>query len=85
MKCEALRAFAQKRHYLVWPEDPQDLEWFYEKLFSKILKNTKVKQIPVDKSEPAKDAIQSSDSIELENIRATTWTWYSIHSDICIV
>lgn len=72
MKCEAIRAFVQKRQYLVWPEDPQDLERFYEKLFSKILKNTKVKKFPADKAEPAKDDTQpqNGEGIELENIRA---------------
>lgn len=72
MKCEAIRAFVQKRQYLVWPEDPQDLEWFYEKLFSQILKNTKVKKFPADKAEPAKDDTrpQNGERIELENIGA---------------
>lgn len=76
MKCEAIRAFAQKRHYLVWPEDPQDLVWFYEKLFSKILKNSKVQKFSVDKAEPVKDDIQTRDKIE--NIRAVTWMGHLI-------
>lgn len=67
MKCETIRTFAQKRQYIVWPEDPQDIEWFYMKLFSKILENTKVKKFPVDKAEPAKDS-HNGERIELENI-----------------
>ncbi|CAB1340188.1 unnamed protein product [Coregonus sp. 'balchen'] len=39
MKCEAIRTFVQK-----WPEDTQDIEWFYEKLMSKILKHRKIKK-----------------------------------------
>nr|CEF90216.1 TLR5m protein [Coregonus maraena] len=44
MKHKAIRTFAQKREYLQWPEDPQDIKWFYEKLMSKILKDRKVKK-----------------------------------------
>ncbi|CAB1340177.1 unnamed protein product, partial [Coregonus sp. 'balchen'] len=44
MKCEAIRTFVQKREYLQWPEDTQDIEWFYEKLMSKILKHRKIKK-----------------------------------------
>lgn len=74
MKYEAIRAFVQKRQYLVYPEDPQDLEWFYEKLFSKILKKTKVKKFTVDKAERAKDDAQpqNGDRIELESISTVT-------------
>lgn len=72
MQCEAIRAFAQKRHYLVWPEDPQDLEWFYEKLFSKILKNTKVNKFPGNKAELGKDDTLNGERIELETIRVVT-------------
>ncbi|XP_071019196.1 toll-like receptor 5 [Oncorhynchus clarkii lewisi] len=41
MKHEGIRTFAQKREYLQWPEDTQDIQWFYEKLMSKILKDKK--------------------------------------------
>ncbi|XP_055728562.1 toll-like receptor 5 [Salvelinus fontinalis] len=41
MKHEGIRTFAQKRDYLQWPEDTQDIQWFYEKLMSKILKDKK--------------------------------------------
>ncbi|XP_018599393.1 toll-like receptor 5 [Scleropages formosus] len=37
MKHEAIRAFVKKKEYLRWPEDLQDLEWFYAKLTGKIL------------------------------------------------
>ncbi|KAK5607744.1 hypothetical protein CRENBAI_012691 [Crenichthys baileyi] len=48
MKCNAVRAFVQRREYLTWPEDPQDLQWFYERLVSLILRDTKVKKFPVE-------------------------------------
>lgn len=41
MKHEGIRTFARKREYLQWPEDTQDIQWFYEKLMSKILKDKK--------------------------------------------
>lgn len=69
MKCNAVRAFVQRREYLIWPEDPQDLEWFYERLFSQILKDTKVKKFAEDKPEPDVQP-QNEDAIKLENIRA---------------
>lgn len=70
MKYNAVRAFVQKRDYLVWPEDPQDLEWFYERLVSLIVKDTKVKKFAEDKAEPAQPDIESQteDGVELENI-----------------
>ncbi|XP_041832093.1 toll-like receptor 5 [Melanotaenia boesemani] len=72
MKCHAVRAFVQGREYLTWPEDPQDLEWFFERLVSQILKDTKVKKFVVDKPEPAKPEcpLDKGDHIPLENIRA---------------
>ncbi|XP_023270689.1 toll-like receptor 5 [Seriola lalandi dorsalis] len=71
MKYNAIRAFAQKREYLTWPEDPQDLEWFYERLTSQILKDTKVKKIEEDKPQPAEPNNQPEheDNIKLENLR----------------
>ncbi|XP_035984866.1 toll-like receptor 5 [Fundulus heteroclitus] len=65
MTCNAVRAFVQRREYLTWPEDPQDLQWFYERLVSLIIRDTKVKKFPVDKPEsvqpeggpPAKDEL----------------------------
>lgn len=75
MKCKAVRAFVQKRQYLVWPEDPQDLEWFYEKLISQIIKDTNVKRSPEDKrkAEMPENPIQAQrkDVIKLGTIRAT--------------
>uniref|UniRef100_A0A3P9A171 Toll-like receptor 5 n=3 Tax=Esox lucius TaxID=8010 RepID=A0A3P9A171_ESOLU len=44
MKHEAIRSFVHKREYLQWPEDTQDIEWFYDKLTHKILKDTKIKK-----------------------------------------
>nr|QNM41382.1 toll-like receptor 5 [Trachinotus ovatus] len=70
MKYNAIRTFAQKRQYLIWPEDPQDLEWFYEQLISQILKDTKVKKIAEDKRQPTESNIQpqNGENIELETI-----------------
>ncbi|XP_074542037.1 toll-like receptor 5b [Halichoeres trimaculatus] len=43
MKFNPIRALVQDRGFLTWPEDPQDLEWFYERLVAQILENSKVK------------------------------------------
>lgn len=79
MKYEAVRTFVQKREYLVWPEDAQDLEWFYERLVSTVLKDTKVKKAPADPKEDAPGRVhiedenviqlENNDGIELRNIR----------------
>ncbi|XP_062293366.1 toll-like receptor 5 [Scomber scombrus] len=69
MKCNAVRAFVERRDYLIWPNDPQDLEWFYERLISQILKNSKVKNPAEDKPEPDIQP-QNEDGIQLENIGA---------------
>lgn len=62
MRCNAVRAFVQRREYLTWPEDPQDLDWFYQKLISLLLKDTKVKKC-------SKPAAQTTDGVQLQNIR----------------
>ncbi|XP_037099997.1 toll-like receptor 5 [Syngnathus acus] len=67
MKYNAVRAFVQRREYLIWPEDPQDLEWFYERLVSNILKETEVKKF--DEEAPKPD-IPPGNDIQLENIEA---------------
>lgn len=67
MRCNAVRAFVQRREYLTWPEDPQDLDWFYEQLISMLLKDTKVKKFGEDKQEPV---AQRADGVQLQNIRA---------------
>ncbi|KAG7334685.1 hypothetical protein KOW79_001281 [Hemibagrus wyckioides] len=43
MKYEPVRTYFQTRRYLCWPEDYQDLEWFYSHLKQSILKDTKIK------------------------------------------
>ncbi|TSQ23952.1 Toll-like receptor 5 [Bagarius yarrelli] len=48
MKYESVRAYIQTRSYLCWPEDSQDLGWFYNRLKQSILKDTKVKQVKKD-------------------------------------
>lgn len=65
MKCNAIRAFVQKRWYLTWPEDPQDLDWFYEQLISQILKDTKVEGFAKDKPE----AVKPEETIQLKNVQ----------------
>ncbi|XP_070842927.1 toll-like receptor 5 isoform X2 [Chaetodon trifascialis] len=71
MKYNAVRAFVQRKEYLVWPEDPQDLEWFYERLVSQIIRDTKMKNIAGDGPEPAQPDVQreNEEGIRLENIR----------------
>ncbi|XP_047430164.1 toll-like receptor 5 isoform X2 [Mugil cephalus] len=72
MRCNVLRAFVQRREYLVWPEDLQDMEWFYERLVSQILKDTKVKKFAEDNPEPAEPEVQpdTHNGIQLENIKS---------------
>ncbi|XP_038124946.1 toll-like receptor 5 [Cyprinodon tularosa] len=71
MRYNAVRTFVQKREYLTWPEDPQDLQWFYERLVSLILRDTKVKKFDIEKPEPADPEGRPPDGeIELKNIAA---------------
>nr|WHT11141.1 toll like receptor 5M [Oostethus manadensis] len=51
MKYNAVRGFVHRREYLIWPEDPQDLEWFYERLVSQVLKDTAVKKMANDEEQ----------------------------------
>ncbi|XP_052390674.1 toll-like receptor 5 [Carassius gibelio] len=44
LKYEQLRSYIETRRYLQWPDDSQDLEWFYDQLLHKIRNNTKVTQ-----------------------------------------
>uniref|UniRef100_A0A8C0YIK2 Toll-like receptor 5a n=1 Tax=Cyprinus carpio carpio TaxID=630221 RepID=A0A8C0YIK2_CYPCA len=44
LKYEQMRSYIETRRYLMWPDDSQDLEWFYDQLLDKIRKNTKIKQ-----------------------------------------
>ncbi|XP_006626049.1 toll-like receptor 5 isoform X1 [Lepisosteus oculatus] len=44
MKCDPIRTFIKSRHCLHWPEDFQDIDWFYEKLAQNILKEEKSKK-----------------------------------------
>ncbi|KAL7860718.1 hypothetical protein AOLI_G00170670 [Acnodon oligacanthus] len=45
MKYEPLRTYIQTRKYMRWPEDSQDLEWFYNQIKQSILKGTKGKHV----------------------------------------
>ncbi|KAM9354895.1 toll-like receptor 5 [Pholidichthys leucotaenia] len=73
MKCNTVRAFVQRREYLTWPEDPQDIEWFYERLISTLLKDTKVKKTVEDEPEAEEPEPQpcGEDGIRPENMRET--------------
>nr|BAI68383.1 Toll-like receptor 5 membrane form [Plecoglossus altivelis altivelis]BAI68384.1 Toll-like receptor 5 membrane form [Plecoglossus altivelis altivelis] len=62
MRQQSIRTFIQKREYLRWPEDEQDLEWFYDRLISQILKNRKEA-----KERPDADRNNTVD-VELENV-----------------
>ncbi|XP_055088394.1 toll-like receptor 5 [Periophthalmus magnuspinnatus] len=65
MRHNAIRAFVQTRGYLVWPEDPQDLDWFYHRLMAQILKNDKPQKKPEEnKEQPAED-----NTVPMENIQ----------------
>ncbi|KAJ8262389.1 hypothetical protein GJAV_G00165890 [Gymnothorax javanicus] len=44
MKHHPIRTFVKKRDYLQWPEDYQDMEWFYNRLTLKILKQEKFQE-----------------------------------------
>lgn len=54
MRHESIRAFVQKRQYLRWPEDLQDVGWFLDKLSRHIRKTEKEKK--------------TDDSIQLQTI-----------------
>ncbi|KAG7509088.1 toll-like receptor 5 [Solea senegalensis] len=66
MKYNAIRNLIQKREYLVWPEDPQDLDWFYERLITQLLKDSKTKKIEAEDKRPD---IRPQDDVELKEIR----------------
>ncbi|XP_069340695.1 toll-like receptor 5 [Eulemur rufifrons] len=44
MRHQCIRGFVQKRQYLRWPEDPQDVGWFLSKLSQQILKKEREKK-----------------------------------------
>ncbi|XP_017287906.1 toll-like receptor 5 isoform X2 [Kryptolebias marmoratus] len=69
MRCSAIRTFVQKRWYLTWPEDPQDLEWFYERLIVQILKDTKVKEFAVGNPKAVQPEPEPREEIRLENVQ----------------
>ncbi|XP_001919052.2 toll-like receptor 5 [Danio rerio] len=69
LKYEQLRSFIENRSYLVWPDDGQDLEWFYDQLLHKIIRNTKVKQTnikekdKVDENNPEAADVQADTAV----------------------
>ncbi|XP_051953935.1 toll-like receptor 5 [Xyrauchen texanus] len=44
LQYQQVRSYIENRRYLLWPEDSQDLEWFYDQLLHKIRKDIKVNQ-----------------------------------------
>ncbi|CAL9692175.1 unnamed protein product [Knipowitschia caucasica] len=62
MKHHAIRAFLQTRGYLLWPEDPQDLDWFYDRLTNQILEDNKVQK-------PAEQPAEGN-AVPMGNIKA---------------
>lgn len=72
MKYNAVRTFVQRKEYVTWPEDPQDLEWCYEQLVSQILKETKVKKFAEDKPAQPNVPPENEDVIQLEDIGKIT-------------
>ncbi|KAL1254175.1 hypothetical protein QQF64_016404 [Cirrhinus molitorella] len=65
LKYEQLRSYIENRNYLLWPDDSQDIEWFYDQLLYKIRKNTKVKQTNVKDKEVKNNP-------EADNVHADT-------------
>ncbi|XP_020779183.2 toll-like receptor 5 [Boleophthalmus pectinirostris] len=66
MRHNAIRAFVQTRGYLVWPEDPQDLDWFYDRLTAQILKEDKPPKKAAENTEQPAEGI----ALPMENIQA---------------
>ncbi|KAK2883811.1 hypothetical protein Q8A67_017448 [Cirrhinus molitorella] len=56
LKYKQVRSYIENRMYLMWPDDSQDLDWFYDQLLQKIKKNTKVKQTNQATDETKADA-----------------------------
>ncbi|XP_050948160.1 toll-like receptor 5 [Labeo rohita] len=67
LKYEQLRSYIENRRYLLWPDDDQDLEWFYDQLLHKIKQNAKVKQ--TNTTEKNKEVKNNS---EAANVHAET-------------
>ncbi|KAI7799807.1 TLR5 [Triplophysa rosa] len=44
LKYKPIRSHIENRRFLVWPDDSQDLQWFYEQLIHNIRQDTKVKR-----------------------------------------
>ncbi|XP_072300081.1 toll-like receptor 5 [Eucyclogobius newberryi] len=72
MRHNAIRAFTQTRGYLQWPEDPQDLGWFYNRLTAQILKDNKPQKKPEenDAVPMENDPVpMENDAVPMENIK----------------
>nr|ASJ77388.1 toll-like receptor 5 [Megalobrama amblycephala] len=65
LKYDQLRSYIENRRYLLWPDDSQDLNWFYDQLLHKIRKNTKVKQTNIKVNEGEKN-------LDAANLQADT-------------
>lgn len=44
----------------MWPDDSQDLEWFYDQLLHKIRKHTKVKQTNVKEKDEVENNAEAA-------------------------
>uniref|UniRef100_A0A8C1V270 Toll-like receptor 5a n=1 Tax=Cyprinus carpio TaxID=7962 RepID=A0A8C1V270_CYPCA len=63
LKYEQMRSYIETRRYLMWPDDSQDLEWFYDQLLDKIRKNTKIKQ--TNAKEKAKEVKNNPEAVNV--------------------
>ncbi|XP_029965917.1 toll-like receptor 5 [Salarias fasciatus] len=66
MKSNTIRSFVRRKEYLTFPEDPQDLDWFYERLMSEMRKDTKVKKVADNRPDPAEPDAEGG--IQLKNM-----------------
>lgn len=70
MRHDAIRAFVQTREYLQWPEDPQDMDWFYHRLTAQILKNKRQKKTVADEDsgKPVEDSAVPMEIIQPQTV-----------------
>nr|AIO11758.1 toll-like receptor 5b [Ctenopharyngodon idella] len=65
LKFKQVRSYIENRRYLLWPDDSQDLDWFYDQLLHKIRKDTKVKQTnqPTKQTKPEALNVHANTSV----------------------
>lgn len=69
MRHNAIRAFVQSQEYLVWPEDPQDMDWFYDRLTAQILKDNKRKKKMKEGADKDRGQPEEHNDVPMEIIR----------------